>query len=104
LCSPPGGTCSATQAAAVTAVPGAVFSGSADGGLRAYAADDGRVLWTFDANRTFTDTVNGIEARGASFSGPGPVVAGGMMYVLSGDGGFVGRAGNALFAFEVAPE
>jgi polyvinyl alcohol dehydrogenase (cytochrome) len=100
LCSPPGATCSATQAAAVTAVPGAVFSGSADGGLRAYAADDGRVLWTFDANRTF-ETVNGVEARGASFDGPGPVVANGMLYVLSGDAGFVGRAGNALLAFAV---
>jgi polyvinyl alcohol dehydrogenase (cytochrome) len=100
LCSPPGPTCSATQAAAVTAVPGAVFSGSADGGLRAYAADDGEVLWTFDANRTF-ETVNGVEARGASFDGPGPVVAGGMMYVLSGDAGFVGRAGNVLLAFAV---
>ena len=83
LCSPPGPTCSATQAAAVTAVPGAVFSGSADGGLRAYAADDGEVIWTFDANRTF-ETINGVEARGASFDGPGPVVAGGMLYVLSG--------------------
>jgi polyvinyl alcohol dehydrogenase (cytochrome) len=103
LCAP-GAGCSATQAAAVTAVPGAVFSGSADGGLRAYAADDGEVLWTFDANRTFEDTVNGVEARGASFSGPGPVVAGGMLYVLSGDAGFVGRAGNVLLAFEVAAE
>jgi polyvinyl alcohol dehydrogenase (cytochrome) len=90
--------CSATQAAAVTAVPGAVFSGSADGGLRAYAADTGEVIWTFDANRSF-DTVNGVEARGASFSGPGPVVANGMIYVLSGDAGFVGRPGNVLLAF-----
>jgi polyvinyl alcohol dehydrogenase (cytochrome) len=101
LCAPPGATCSATQAAAVTAVPGAVFSGSADGGLRAYAAKDGAVLWTFDANKSF-ETVNGVEARGASFSGPGPVVANGMVYVLSGDAGFVGRAGNVLLAF--APE
>jgi polyvinyl alcohol dehydrogenase (cytochrome) len=101
LCAPPGATCSATQAAAVTAVPGAVFSGSADGGLRAYAAKDGAVLWTFDANRSF-ETVNGVEARGASFDGPGPVVANGMVYVLSGDAGFVGRAGNVLLAF--APE
>jgi polyvinyl alcohol dehydrogenase (cytochrome) len=100
LCSPPGPGCSPTQAAAVTAVPGAVFSGSADGGLRAYAADDGEVIWTFDANRTF-ETINGIEARGASFDGPGPVVAGGMMYVLSGDAGFVGRPGNVLLAFSV---
>jgi polyvinyl alcohol dehydrogenase (cytochrome) len=101
LCAPPGPTCSATQAAAVTAVPGAVFSGSADGGLRAYAAKDGAVLWTFDANRSF-ETVNGVEARGASFDGPGPVVANGMVYVLSGDAGFVGRPGNVLLAF--APE
>jgi polyvinyl alcohol dehydrogenase (cytochrome) len=100
LCSPPGPGCSATQAAAVTAVPGAVFSGSADGGLRAYAADDGEVIWTFDANRTF-ETINGIEGRGASFDGPGPVVANGMLYVLSGDAGFVGRPGNVLLAFAV---
>lgn len=99
LCEP-GRGCSQTQAAAVTAVPGAVFSGSADGGLRAYAADDGEIIWTFDANRSF-DTVNGIDARGASFSGPGPVVANGMMYVLSGDAGFVGRPGNVLLAFSI---
>jgi polyvinyl alcohol dehydrogenase (cytochrome) len=81
-------------------VPGAVFSGSADGGLRAYAADDGEVIWTFDANRSF-DTINGVEGQGASFDGPGPVVAGGMVYVLSGDAGFVGRPGNVLLAFAV---
>ena len=100
LCTPAGPTCSATQAAAVTAVPGAVFSGAADGGLRAYDARDGRVLWTFDANREFP-TVNGVPARGASFDGSGPVIAGGMLYVLSGDAGFVGRPGNALLAFTV---
>ena len=100
LCAPPGRGCSATQAAAVTAVPGAVFSGSADGGLRAYAADNGAVIWTFDANRQF-ETVNGVAGQGASFDGPGPVVAGGMMYVLSGDAGFVGRPGNVLLAFAV---
>lgn len=100
LCSPAGPTCSPTQAAAVTAVPGAVFSGAADGGLRAYDARDGKVLWTFDANREFPG-VNGVAARGASFDGSGPVVAGGMLYVLSGDAGFVGRPGNALLAFAV---
>jgi polyvinyl alcohol dehydrogenase (cytochrome) len=100
LCDPPGPRCSATQAAAVTAVPGAVFSGSADGGLRAYSAVDGEVIWTFDANRRF-ETVNGVEAQGASFDGPGPVVADGVLYVLSGDAGFVGRPGNVLLAFSV---
>jgi polyvinyl alcohol dehydrogenase (cytochrome) len=47
LCAPAGSGCSATQAAAVTAIPGAVLSGAADGGLRAYAADTGKVLWLF---------------------------------------------------------
>jgi polyvinyl alcohol dehydrogenase (cytochrome) len=100
LCAPAGPLCSATQAAAVTAVPGAVFSGSADGGLRAYDARDGKVIWAFDANREFT-TVNSVPARGASFDGSGPVIAGGMLYVLSGDAGFVGRPGNVLLAFGV---
>lgn len=94
--------CGATQSAAVTAVPGAVFSGSQDGGMRAYAADSGQVLWTFDANRDF-ETLNGVKANGASFDGPGPVVADGMLYLLSGNSGFVGRPGNVLLAFEIAP-
>jgi len=42
-----------------------------------------------------------VEALGASFDGPDPVVAGGMLYVLSGDAGFVGRPGNVLLASAV---
>jgi len=93
--------CSRSQSAAVTAIPGAVLSGSADGGMRAYAAHSGEILWTYDSNRSF-ETVNGVEANGGSFDGEGPVVAGGMVYLLSGSGGFVGRPGNVLLAFEIA--
>lgn len=92
--------CGATQSAAVTAIPGAVFSGSQDGGMRAYDAKTGAVLWTFDANKEF-ETINGVMANGGSFDGAGPVVAGGMVYMLSGNSGFVGRPGNVLLAFEV---
>ncbi len=92
--------CSAVQSAAVTAIPGGVFSGSADGGMRFYSAEDGTILWTFDANREF-ETNNGVPANGGSFDGPGPVVAGGMVYMLSGNGGFVGSPGNVLLAFEI---
>jgi polyvinyl alcohol dehydrogenase (cytochrome) len=99
LCAP-GQGCSQTQSAAVTAIPGAVFSSSADGGLRAYSAEDGRVIWTFDTNRAF-ETVNGVPANGGSIDGPGVVVAGGMVYALSGNGGVVGRPGNVLLAFGV---
>ena len=96
----PGPGCGATQSAAVTAIPGAVFSGSQDGGLRAYAATSGDLLWTFDANRDFAP-INGVAANGGSFDGAGPVVADGMLYVLSGNGGFVGRPGNVLLAFRL---
>jgi polyvinyl alcohol dehydrogenase (cytochrome) len=92
--------CVAAQGAAVTAIPGAVFSGSHDGGIRAYSAEDGLVIWTYDTNQTF-ETVNGVEANGGSLDGPGPVVAGGMLFVNSGYGGIVGRPGNVLLAFGV---
>jgi polyvinyl alcohol dehydrogenase (cytochrome) len=95
--------CRATQSAATTAIPGAVFSGSADGGMRVYSADDGDVLWTFNTNPQF-ETINGVPASGGSMDGPGPVIVDGMVYVLSGNCCIVGRPGNALFAFELAPE
>ena len=68
--------CTAGQGAAVTAIPGIVFSGSMDGGLRAYAAESGTVVWEFDTNREF-QTVDGVKANGGAMDGPGPVVAGG---------------------------
>jgi polyvinyl alcohol dehydrogenase (cytochrome) len=92
--------CNAAQSAAVTAIPGVVFSGSNDGALRAYETKSGAVVWEFDTNKDFT-TVNGVAAKGASLIGPGPVVVGGMVYVNSGYGAFGGRPGNVLLAFGV---
>jgi polyvinyl alcohol dehydrogenase (cytochrome) len=90
--------CSSAQSAALTSIPGVVFAGSADGGIRAHAAATGEVLWEFDTNGDF-DAVNGIPVSGGSMDGPGPVVSGGMLYVTSGNGGIVGTPGNALLAF-----
>jgi polyvinyl alcohol dehydrogenase (cytochrome) len=92
--------CNGAQSAAVTAIPGVVFSGSNDGALRAYATTTGAVIWEFDTNKEFT-SVNGVAAKGASLIGPGPVVVGGMVYVNSGYGAFGGRPGNVLLAFGV---
>jgi polyvinyl alcohol dehydrogenase (cytochrome) len=100
LCGTPSRDCSAAQGAAVTTIPGAVLSGSQDGGLRAYAAEDGKLLWQFDTTREFT-TVNGVKARGGSMDGPGPIVAGGLLFVNSGYGGISGRPGNVLLVFGV---
>ena len=87
--------CNAAQSAAVTAIPGVVFSGSNDGALRAYSTATGAIVWEFDTNKDFT-SVNGVTAKGASLIGPGPVVVGGMVYVNSGYGAFGGRPGNVL--------
>jgi polyvinyl alcohol dehydrogenase (cytochrome) len=88
------------QGGAVTAIPGAVIGVSSDGGVRAYSAEDGRVLWTYDTNRDFP-TVNGVTAAGGGIDGSAVIVSGGMIYVNSGFGGIVGRPGNVLLAFGV---
>jgi len=92
--------CSQAQGAAVTAIPGAVIAGSMDGGVRAYAAASGEILWTFDTNRRF-ETVNGVAANGGAIDGPGPAVADGMLFVNSGYISLIGRPGNVLLAFGV---
>jgi polyvinyl alcohol dehydrogenase (cytochrome) len=92
--------CSPAQSAAVTAIPGAAFSGSVDGHLRAYATADGKIIWDFDTQRTYA-TANGVPARGGSLDGPGAVLAGGMLFVNSGYPTAGGQPGNVLLAFSV---
>jgi polyvinyl alcohol dehydrogenase (cytochrome) len=92
--------CSPAQSAAVSAIPGIAFSGSEDGHLRGYAAADGKIVWDFDTVRSY-DTVNGITARGGSLDGPGPAIAGGMLFANSGYAGSGGIPGNVLLAFSV---
>lgn len=94
--------CSPAQSAAVTAIPGAVFSGSVDGHLRAYSSADGKILWDFDTAREF-QTLNDVRgAHGGSMDASGPIVAGGVLYVVSGYDTWGGMSGNVLLAFEPA--
>lgn len=99
-CNPPKPGCSPAQPAAVTAIPGMVFSGSVDGHLRTYASEDGKIIWDFDTAQEFT-TVNGVKGQGGSIDGPGPVVVKGMVYVNSGYSRQAGMPGNVLLAFGV---
>lgn len=92
--------CSPAQSAAVTAIPGLVFSGSVDGHLRAYSASSGEIIWDFDTAREY-DTVNGSKAKGGSIDVAGPVIAAGMLYINSGYAQWGGMAGNVLLAFSV---
>jgi len=97
-CGALGPQCHGAQSAAVSVMPGVVFSGSSDGAMRAFSTETGEVLWTYDTNRAFP-TVNGVPATGGSIDGPGPVVAGGMLFFNSGYA--FGRPGNVLLAFSV---
>ena len=92
--------CGPPQSAAVTAIPGIVFSGDVDGHMRAYSAQDGRIVWDVDTKGEHR-TVNGAAARGGSINGPGPVVVGGMLYVSSGYGLWGGAPGNVLLVYSV---
>jgi polyvinyl alcohol dehydrogenase (cytochrome) len=92
--------CSPAQSQAVTVIPGVVFSGSLDGHLRAYSAEEGKVIWDFDTVRDF-ETVNHVRATGGSLNGPGAVVVGGMLFVNSGYARLGSIPGNVLLAFSV---
>jgi polyvinyl alcohol dehydrogenase (cytochrome) len=95
--------CSPAQSAAVSAMPGVVFSGSIDGHLRGYATNSGEVVWDYNADQEYEST-NGVKTRGGSFDGPGPTIVAGMVYVNSGYGFQGGMGGNALIAFSVNGE
>lgn len=89
------------QNAALSAIPGAVFSGGYDGMLRALASDTGRVLWEYNMLNE-VESVNGVAAKGGSMGGPGPTVASGMLFAGSGYVfGARGRPGNALLVFSL---
>jgi polyvinyl alcohol dehydrogenase (cytochrome) len=76
------------QEGPLTVIPGIVFSSGYDGVLRALSASDGKIVWQFETVR---------EA--------GPVVAGGMLFVPSGNVGVRnGTPGNVLLAFASQPE
>ena len=94
----PRGYCHSGNWAAGSAVPGAVFVGSADGTMRAYSTEDGEVLWEFQTNRAFS-TVNGVAGYGGGFGGAGASVVDGMVFLGSGYAILNAPPGNVLLAF-----
>jgi len=93
--------CNNSQSAAATLIPGVVFSGTADGHLRAYATKDGAIIWDFDTAAQPYQGVNGMQAKGGTLDGGGPVVVNGVLYTNSGYGRLIGQPGNLLLAFTV---
>ena len=75
--------CSPAQTAAVTAIPGVVFSGSISGHLRAFSTKSGALIWEYDTVRDY-ETVNGAAGRGGALDATGPVIVDGVLYLSSG--------------------
>jgi polyvinyl alcohol dehydrogenase (cytochrome) len=95
-------TCSPAQSAAVSAIPGAIFSAALDGHLRAYSTLNGTVLWDFNTAREFP-TVNANPAHGGSIDATGPALANGLLLIPSGNDQFGTLPGNVLLAFSIEP-
>ena len=86
------------ETAALTAIPGVIFSTSWEGVVRAFSSEDGHLLWEYNTARDF-QTVNGVAAKGGSMAAPGPTIVDGTVFVGSGYTFSVGAPGNVLLAF-----
>jgi polyvinyl alcohol dehydrogenase (cytochrome) len=96
---PPAGRGRAANGAAVTAMPGVVFSGARTGIFYALSTTDGTKLWEFDTARD-VETNNRVAAHGGTMGSAGSTVANGMVFVGSGyNFGGADRTGNVILAF-----
>jgi polyvinyl alcohol dehydrogenase (cytochrome) len=86
--------------AAITAIPGVLFTAGSDGSLWALSTVDGHTLWKYQTAMPFK-TVNAVPAHGGSIVSAGATVAGGMLFVGSGYGVVSDTPGNVLLAFGV---
>ncbi len=94
----PGGAADG-QTAALTVIPGVVFSGGWDGTLRALSTENGHEIWEVNTAHDY-ETVNRVKANGGTMAAPGPTIVGGRLFVGSGymfGGG--STAGNVLLMF-----
>ncbi len=92
--------CSPGLSAAATVIPGVVFSGGLDGVMRAFDAETGRILWSFNSFIKFGD-IHGVDAFGGSFDSDGPVILGDRLYITSGYDKWGLQPGNVLLSFKI---
>ena len=87
------------QTAALTVIPGVVFSGGWDGILRAFSTENGHEIWEVNTAHDY-ETVNRVKANGGSMAAPGPTIVGGRLFVGSGymfGGGNAGECAAGVF-------
>ena len=91
-----GAPCMPGVSAPPTAAGGVVFAGDMDGRLRAYHAASGKVIWEVDTGSASFPTVGGVAAPGGNIDGPGPLVVGGRLFVMSGYQSSLGGPGTSV--------
>jgi polyvinyl alcohol dehydrogenase (cytochrome) len=80
-------------------VDGAVVTGTIQGMMRIFDGATGEVLFEYQTNKPFTDTVNKIEGHGGGLDSHPYVAANGTLFVQSGYARFGQPPGNMLLAF-----
>jgi polyvinyl alcohol dehydrogenase (cytochrome) len=91
--------CRVGMAAAPLVVDGAVVTGTNGGMLRIFDGATGEILFEYQTNRPYPNTVNGVEGRGGSIDSHPYVAANGTLFVQSGYARFGQPPGNVLLAF-----
>jgi polyvinyl alcohol dehydrogenase (cytochrome) len=91
--------CRVGMAAAPMLVDGAVVTGTNGGMLRIFDAKTGAVLFEYQTNKPYPNTVNGVEGQGGSLDSAPYVAADGTLFVQSGYSRFGQPPGNVLLAF-----
>lgn len=91
--------CRVGMAAAPIVVDGAVVTGTNGGMLRIFDGATGEVLFEYQTNKPYPNTVNGVEGKGGSIDSHPYVAANGTLFVQSGYARFGQPPGNVLLAF-----
>lgn len=93
--------------AAMSVTNDVLFAGSLSGDMKAYATDDGRELWSFDASQDLVD-INGVPGDGGTIDGAGFVIAGdgliinsGYTVIFGGVGRYQAGNGNTLLVLRL---
>jgi polyvinyl alcohol dehydrogenase (cytochrome) len=91
--------CRIGLAAAPIIVDGAVVTGSNGGMLRIFDAKTGAILFEYQTNKPYPNTINGMEGQGGSLDSAPYVAGNGTLFVQSGYSRFGQPPGNVLLAF-----
>lgn len=95
----PARPCRLGMSPAPLVVDGAVVTGTIQGMLRIFDGASGEVLFEYQTNKPYPDTVNKIEGHGGGIDSHPYVAANGTLFVQSGYARFGEPPGNMLLAF-----